>query len=215
MAIVYTCDSCGKVIKDPYSQVMKEFNLDSSFDMGNVFAKKIKKEIGIHLCHDCYKALHLISEGAKMPEQPSSKVIKVRYLSDEIEKLEYIGGKSDWIDLRAAEDVMMTKGEFTLIPLGVAIQLPSGYEAHIIPRSSTYKNFGIIQANHMGLIDESYCVHDDQWYFPAIAMRDTIIHINDRVCQFRIAEHQPELTFEIVDTLGNENRGGLGSTGVR
>ena len=140
--------------------------------------------------------------------------IKIRYLSDRIPPLEYIGGKSDWIDLRAAEDVELKGGEFKLIPLGVAMQLPKGYEAHIIPRSSTFKNFGVIQANHMGMIDESYCGDNDQWYFPAIALRDTFILTGERICQFRIMEHQPTLAFEIVDTLGNTDRGGIGSTGM-
>lgn len=155
------------------------------------------------------------SKSAKMSEPPVNQTIKIKYLSDEIEKLDYIAGKSDWIDLRAAEDVELKKGEFKLVPLGIAMQLPAGYEAHIIPRSSTYKNFGVIQANHMGMVDESYCGDDDQWYFPAIAMRDTVIHVNDRICQFRIVEHQPRLTFEAVDTLGNANRDGIGSTGTR
>lgn len=141
--------------------------------------------------------------------------IKVRYLSDKIQPLEYIDGKSDWIDLRAAEDVALKAGDFKLIPLGIAMQLPKGYEAHIIPRSSTFKNFGVIQANHMGMVDESYCGDNDQWFFPAIAMRDTSIKAGDRICQFRIMEHQPQLTFEAVDTLGNEDRGGIGSTGTR
>ena len=91
------------------------------------------------------------------------ETIKIRYLSDKIEPLRYIDGKSDWIDLRASEDVEMKQGDFKLIPLGIAMQLPAGYEAHMIPRSSTYKNFGIIQANHMGMIDESYCGDGDQW----------------------------------------------------
>ena len=107
----------------------------------------------------------------------------------------------------------MKAGEFKLIPLGVAMQLPKGYEAHIIPRSSTFKNFGVIQANHMGMVDESYCGDNDQWFFPAIAMRDTTIKVGDRICQFRIIEHQPRLVFESVDTLGNADRGGIGSTG--
>ena len=144
-----------------------------------------------------------------------TETIKVRYLSDKVGKLEYIGGKSDWIDLRAAEDVELKQGEFKLIPLGVAMQLPAGYEAHMIPRSSTYKNFGVIQANHMGMFDESYCGDNDQWYFPAIAMRDTVIHAGDRICQFRIVEHQPHLNFVAVETLGNVDRGGIGSTGMR
>lgn len=143
------------------------------------------------------------------------QTIKIRYLSDKIEPLTYIAGKSDWIDLRAAEDVSLSAGDFKLIPLGIAMQLPAGYEAHVIPRSSTYKNFGIIQANHMGLIDESYCGDNDQWFFPAIALRDTVIHAGDRICQFRIMEHQPALNFETVDTLGNADRGGIGSTGKK
>ena len=151
----------------------------------------------------------MICEGSDMEK------IRIKYLSDKIEKLCYIGGKSDWIDLRAAEDVELKKGEFKLIPLGVAIALPSGYEAHIVPRSSTYKNFGIIQANHMGVVDESYCGNGDQWYMPAIAMRDTKIEAGDRICQFRIMEHQPELVFEECDDLGNPDRGGIGSTGVK
>lgn len=142
-----------------------------------------------------------------------NQTIRIKYFSDKIERLRYIDGKSDWIDLRSAEDVSMKAGEFKLIPLGVAMQLPKGYEAHIIPRSSTFKNFGVIQANHMGMVDESYCGDNDQWFFPAIALRDTTIKAGDRICQFRIIEHQPRLVFESVDTLGNADRGGIGSTG--
>lgn len=142
------------------------------------------------------------------------ETIKIKYLSDKIEPLCYIGGVSDWVDLRAAEEITMRKGEYKLIPLGIAMQLPSGYEALMIPRSYTYKRFGVIQANHIGLIDESYCGDSDQWYFPAIAMRDTIIHAGERLCQFRIIKHQPQLVFETVEMLGNEDRDGFGSTGV-
>ena len=141
------------------------------------------------------------------------ETIKIKYFSDEIEKLCYVDGKSDWIDLRAAKEVEMKKGDWVLIPLGVAMELPKGYEAHIVPRSSTYKNFGIIQANHMGVGDESYCGDQDQWHFSALAMRDTVIHVNDRICQFRIMEHQPQILFDEVENLGNSNRGGFGSTG--
>ena len=125
--------------------------------------------------------------------------IRIKYFTDKIEKLQYIGGKSDWIDLRAAEDVEMKAGEFKLIPLGIAMELPKGYEAHVIPRSSTFKNFGILQTNSMGLIDESYCGDHDQWFMPALAMRDTVIHVNDRTRQFRIMSHQPALAFETVE----------------
>ena len=141
------------------------------------------------------------------------KTIKIKYFTDKIEKLAYIGGKSDWVDLRSAEDVTLKKGEFKLIPLGIAMELPKGYEAHVVPRSSTYKNFGVIQTNHMGVIDETYCGDNDQWFMPVIAMRDTEIHVNDRICQFRIMEHQPELIFEETEVLGHADRGGHGSTG--
>lgn len=143
------------------------------------------------------------------------KTIKIKYFTDKIEKLTYIEGKSDWIDLRAAQEVELKAGEFKLIPLGIAMELPEGYEAHVIPRSSTYKNFGVLQANSMGLIDESYCGDNDQWYFPALAMRDTVIHVNDRICQFRIMEHQPVLQFEETDELTGKDRGGFGSTGLQ
>ncbi len=139
--------------------------------------------------------------------------IKIQYLNDDIKRLEYIDGKSDWIDLRAAETVSLKAGEFKLIHLGVAMQLPEGYEAHIVPRSSTFKNFGVIQANSMGIVDESYCGPNDWFYFPAIALRDTVINVNDRICQFRIEKHQPAVVFHEVDRLTNDNRGGIGSTG--
>ena len=141
--------------------------------------------------------------------------IKIKYHTDEIEKLRYIDGKSDWIDLRSAEDVELKAGDFALISLGVSMELPKGYEAHIVPRSSTFKNFGIIQTNHQGVIDESYCGDNDIWKYPAYALRDTVIHKNDRICQFRIMKHQPTINFEEVETLGNVNRGGIGITGIK
>ena len=139
--------------------------------------------------------------------------IKIKYFDKDIDKLEYIDGKSDWIDLRASEEVELKQGDFKLIPLGVAMELPNGYEAHIAPRSSTFKNFGIIQANSVGVVDQSYCGDNDMWKFPAIAMRDTIIHKNDRICQFRIMRNQPEIIFKEVEKLEGNNRGGFGSTG--
>lgn len=144
---------------------------------------------------------------------PEREIIKIKYFYDKIEKLTYIDGKSDWIDLRAAEEVQMKAGEFRLIPLGVAMELPKGYEAHVVPRSSTFKNFGIIQTNSMGIIDETYCGDNDQWFMPAYALRDTWIHVNDRICQFRIMRHQPTITFEEKESLSNQDRGGFGSTG--
>ena len=139
--------------------------------------------------------------------------IKIKSFTDKIDILEYIDGKSDWIDLRASEEVTLKKGEFKLIPLGVAMELPKGYEAHIVPRSSTYKNFGLIQANHCGIVDGSYCGDNDMWRMPVIAMRDTTIHVNDRICQFRIMKNQPRICFEQVDHLEGADRGGFGSTG--
>ena len=142
------------------------------------------------------------------------ETIKIKYFTDKIEKLCYIAGNSDWIDLRVAEDVVMKKGEFRLIRLGVAMELPQGYEAHVVPRSSTYKNFGLIQTNHMGVIDESYKGEADEWKWPALAMRDTEVHVGDRLCQFRIMKHQPQINFLEVDSLENEDRGGFGTSGT-
>lgn len=141
------------------------------------------------------------------------ETIKIKYFTDKIEKLAYIDGKSDWIDLRAAADVDLKKGEFRLIPLGVAMELPAGYEAHVVPRSSTFKNFGIIQTNHQGVIDCSYCGDNDQWFMPVYAVRDTQIQVNDRICQFRIMENQPKIVFDEVEHLDHDDRGGHGSTG--
>lgn len=138
--------------------------------------------------------------------------IKIKYFAD-IEPIKFIEDKSDWYDLRAAEDVEMKAGDFKLIKLGVAMQLPKGYEAIVAPRSSTFKNFGIIQANSIGVIDESYCGDNDQWMMPAIALRDTVIHKNDRICQFRIIAHQPAHTITTVKNLSSVDRGGIGSTG--
>ena len=143
----------------------------------------------------------------------NKETIKIKYHTDEIEKLRYIDGKSDWIDLRSAEDVELKAGDFKLISLGVSMELPKGYEAHIVPRSSTFKNFGVIQTNHQAVIDESYNGDNDIWKYPVYALRDTIIHKNDRICQFRIMEHQPTIEFDEVEHLEGEERGGFGSSG--
>lgn len=141
------------------------------------------------------------------------KKIKIKYRYPDITHIEKIK-IGDWIDLRVAEDTHLKRDEFKLIDLGVAIQLPKGYEAIVVPRSSTFKNFKIIQANSMGVIDNSYCGPEDYWKFPAIALRDTVLHKNDRICQFRIQKIQPKLEFETVTDLNNTNRGGIGSTGT-
>jgi dUTP pyrophosphatase len=139
--------------------------------------------------------------------------IRIQYLNDEVKRLEYIDGKSDWIDLRSAQEVTLKKGDFALIHLGVAMQLPSGYEAHVVPRSSTYKNFGIILTNHLGVIYYTFAGPTDWWYMPVYALRYTVIHVNDRICQFRIMEHQPQLIFDECEQLDAPDRGGIGSTG--
>lgn len=131
--------------------------------------------------------------------------------TDPIEKI----AVGDWIDLKAAETVEMKSGEFRILSLGVSMKLPEEYEAHIVPRSSTYKKWGIIQANSMGVIDNSYSGDNDIWKFPAIALRDTIIYEGDRICQFRIVKKQPEFEFVEVEFLDGDSRGGFGSTGSR
>lgn len=138
-------------------------------------------------------------------------IIKVKYQSD-IHPLE-ITENSDWIDLRVAEDVTMKAGEYKLISLGVSMQLPEGYEALVIPRSSTFKHWGVLQANSCGLIDNSYCGDNDIWMFPALATRDVVIEKNSRICQFRIQKRMKGVSFEVVNNLENVDRKGIGSTG--
>ena len=138
--------------------------------------------------------------------------IKIKYFTDiqPIEKIE----KGDFIDLRSAEDVDLDAGDFAIIKLGVGMKLPEGYEAHIVPRSSTYKKWGIIQTNSVGIVDNSYSGDNDQWMMPVLAMRDTHISKNDRICQFRIVEKQPDVEFTVVEKLDDESRGGFGTTGA-
>lgn len=138
-------------------------------------------------------------------------LINVKYHTD-IYPLE-MRENGDWVDLRAAEDTSLTQGGFYLISLGISMKLPKGFEAHIVPRSSTFRNWGIIQTNHMGVIDNSYCGDNDIWMFPAYATRDSMIYKNDRICQFRIMRKQPRLRFITVNHLDWPDRGGFGSTG--
>lgn len=138
--------------------------------------------------------------------------ILVRYHNDKIDKIEKIS-KGDWIDLRAAETVELKAGDFKIISLGVSMKLPEGYEAHIVPRSSTFKKWGILQTNHMGVIDNSYSGDNDIWGMPVLAMRDTVIHENDRICQFRIVKRMEQIAMEEVDHLEGVDRGGFDSTG--
>lgn len=182
-----------------YEDVVKTYN----YFMDKLVDKKILK-------HKGEKAMELV-EGKVVTE--GTQIIKIKYHTD-IEKIIMKDG-GDWIDLRAAETVHMKKGDFKLISLGISMQLPDGYEAHIVPRSSTYKNFGIIQTNHQAVIDNSYCGDNDIWKYPAYALRETTINKNDRICQFRIMKKQPPIVFEEVETLGNKDRGGIGSTGKK
>ena len=140
--------------------------------------------------------------------------IKVKYFNDRVERIKPICN-GDWIDLRAATSMHLMRGDHALIPLGVAMQLPAGYEAILAPRSSSFKKWGILQTNSIGVIDESYCGDNDQWLMSVYATRDADIELNDRVCQFRIIKHQPEVSFVEVVTLDNEDRGGFGSTGTK
>lgn len=148
-----------------------------------------------------------------MKENLTRVPIKIKYHNTNIDKLEKIT-VGDWIDLRAAETVTLKAGEYKVISLGVSMKLPDHWEAHLVPRSSTFKKWGIIQTNHMGVIDNSYSGDGDIWGMPVYATRDTQINENERICQFRIMETQPCIEFEEVDHLDGENRGGFGSTGV-
>lgn len=139
------------------------------------------------------------------------ETIKVKYLRG-VQKIERFN-VGDWIDLRCAEETDMKAGEYKMIPLGVAMELPHGYEALVAPRSSTFKKYGVILANSIGIIDEAYKGDNDEWNFLAHAMRDTKIRKNERICQFRIIRHQPLIHLEEVESLGNPDRGGIGSTG--
>lgn len=140
--------------------------------------------------------------------------IKVKYLSDKIDKIQKIK-VGDWIDLRAAIDVELKKGQQFSIPLGIAMELPKGYEAWLTSRSSMAKNFKIQHTDDLGIIDNSYCGDNDEWKLPVIALEDVVIPANSRICQFRIHEVMPEVEILEVETLGNPDRGGLGSTGTK
>ena len=160
------------------------------------------------------KKTEAIEKSVKQTKKPVEKSleIKIKYHDKDLGKIEKIP-VGDWIDLRSAERVDMTAGEYKNISLGVSMKLPKGYEAHVVPRSSTFKKWGILQTNGIGIIDESYCGDGDVWKFPALAMRSTTIFKGDRICQFRIVKKMPEVTFKEVDRMTNKNRGGLGSTG--
>ena len=140
--------------------------------------------------------------------------IQIKYHDSDLPRVEKLA-QSNWIDLRAAQDVEMKAGEFRVISLGVSMKLPEGYEAHLVPRSSTFKKWGVLQVNSMGVIDNSYCGDNDVWGFPALAVRDTVIRRGDRICQFRIQRVMEPVEFVEVEHLDAPDRGGFGSTGER
>lgn len=196
-----------KIIKTLIFVILSIYSITTSahsFNIKDYFISIIYLILGILFLYYTFKALVTLFKN-------DYEKIKIVYHSD-IEKIKRIS-KGDWIDLRSAEDVELKKGEFKLINLGISMKLPIGYEAHIVPRSSTYKNFKIIQTNHQAVIDNSYSGTNDIWKYPALAIEDTTIHKNDRICQFRIVKSQPEIYFIETDKLDEECRGGIGSTG--
>ena len=140
--------------------------------------------------------------------------VQIKYHDQELMSIKPMTN-GDWVDLRSAETVTLKAGEFRIISLGVSMKLPDGYEAHIVPRSSTFQKWGILQTNHMGVIDNSYSGDNDIWCMPVLATRDVTINKNDRICQFRIMKRMDELEFEQVEHLDSVDRGGFGSTGVQ
>lgn len=175
-------------------------------------AYKYKDKRGLFLNDTDWNNLSLMLLELQGRRENDMEKIQIKYFDKEIDKVEKIS-KGDWIDLRSAETIHLKKGEFHLIPLGVGMKLPDGYEANIVPRSSTYKNFKILQTNCFAVIDNSYSGDSDEWKLPVIAMEDTLINKNDRICQFRINKIQPEIEFEEVEHLDEVSRGSFGSTG--
>lgn len=213
-SIIEKLEICGIY----YSDKLLNFNgeiieVDNSEDNDLPYCIRFDNE-----AKDCYYLPEDLLELAFTSNEVSNnKKIKIKY-HEPITPLENINGaNSDWIDLRCAEPngIDLKTGEFKLISLGVSMKLPDGYEAHIVPRSSTFKNYGIIQTNHEGIIDNSFCGDNDLWMFPAYATRDTHIDFNDRICQFRIVKKQPAIIFEKLDHLDGKSRGGFGSSGIK
>ena len=168
----------------------------------------------ISLSKRLFDKLHWRSCGAPVLQRGNDDGDTDRYHDADLPRLCAVEG-GDWIDLHAAERVEMKAGEFRIISLGISMKLPEGYEAHVVPRSSTFKCWGILQTNHMGVIDNAYCGDGDVWGFPALAMRDTVIEKGDRICQFRIVQKMEPVRFVEVDHLDGANRGGFGSTGAQ
>ena len=195
-------------------------------DMRGTVVQVIGEDVADVLFDDGIKAYTMCRELELLPVD--KKTIRIKYFEG-AKKLEKIS-KGDWIDLYANKDMFIPEGTRAMIPLGVAMELPEGYEAHLAPRSSTFKTWGIIQTNSVGVVDHSYMGDNDQWHMPVycIVAKDrlcdddgmtvahgTYIHKGDKIAQFRIMEVQPEIEFEEVKVLGNEDRNGFGSTGTK
>lgn len=206
-------DMSEGIFIDDRNDILQTSNADFKIVFGEEYSWN--QNTSFHRCYNWLEILLAVTKIYCLDNKAKEKEekLEIKYHTD-IDRLEYIEGKSDWIDLRAAETVRLCNKEYKAISLGVSIKLPKGYEAQIIPRSSTYQNFGIIQVNSVGVIDNTYCGDKDIWHFPAFAVRDTTINKNDRICQFRIVRNQPKVNFVEVENLRSENRGGFGSTGV-
>lgn len=179
--------------------------------LGNVMCGRTNEELGDiqgYSGRQCYTCKY------RRRNNTNTELLLIKYRDAELETIGQVKG-CDWIDLRVAEDTHLKSGEFKLIHLGVSIALPAGYEALVIPRSSTFMKYGILQANSVGLIDETYCGDNDEWMFPAYATREIAIPKNTRICQFRLFKHQPQVMFIEIDHLSDEDRGGFGSSGER
>lgn len=175
--------------------------------------EKVKFKHLVTVCRKINEIIDVVNKLSKT-NSPDKLPLKIKYFNQDLEQIQKIG-VGDWIDLRSAERVELKAGEYKLLRLGVGMILPDGYEAHVLPRSSTPSKFGIILANSMGVIDNSYSGDSDEWKFPAVAIRDTIIEKGDRIAQFRIIKNQPGIKFEVVEHLNEISRGGIGSTGKR
>lgn len=179
--------------------------------------KNFNKETGERITKlMTFKAEELRSYRRRKQRKYDSKPleIKIKYFDKDYPHLQEIA-IGDLIDLRSRERIEYKKGDFFMIPLGVAMEIPVGWKADVFPRSSTFKNWGLIQTNSVGKIDQSYSGDEDEWKLPVYATRDGVIEKYDRVCQFELTRKQPKIAFKTVESLNNPNRGGFGSTGTK
>ena len=192
------------ISKENNEVLLREKGFDSSQDAELQASMEIKS---MNLKHVYIRTIQLLEENVEKQNE-----IKILYHNNKLEKIKSIPN-GDWIDLRAAERVELHAGEHRLISLGVSMKLPDGYEAHLAPRSSSFKKWGFLLTNSIGVIDNSYSSSEDIWMASVYATRDAVIEMNDRICQFRIMKKQPELVFTEVKELNGPVRGGFGSTG--